>query len=56
MDSILAQILKERQEAGKCIICNEEISEKVPCVALEHSVFGSVMICERHIRVQGKER
>lgn len=55
MDNNLKALLSKRKEAGACIICGALISDsKSQKITLSHSVLGDVIICQKHIRVQGE--
>ena len=52
MDDNLEIILRQRQNAGQCIICGVKISieNKEDYLIFEHSVVGIVEICKSHIK------
>ena len=56
MDKNVERTLRQRQEYGNCIICDAELDNNlIPTIILQHQMLGNVMICEKHIRIQGKE-
>lgn len=50
MDSNLEKTLRQRQNAGECIICGKKIDSKMPTIVLEHHKLELVEICESHIK------
>ena len=60
MNIDVEKTLRQRQEQERCIICARRLDELdngkiIPTIVTNHQLFGELFICEKHIRVQGKE-
>lgn len=51
----LEETLRQRQNAGECIICGKRIDANIPTIILEHHKLDLVEICKSHIKQSGND-